>query len=152
MSLDAFAKERHDLHVDHATSRPLSDGYEKVGLAGELAFSQFTGMAPDLSVKPEGDGGVDTTIFLAFTVDVKTARKAYNLIHEIDKPFADIFVLAEYDDDSEKAMLVGWEYGSILRKAPSKDFGYGIENHFIHRSRLRPMNLLRKRLLRLKHD
>jgi hypothetical protein len=118
---------------------------------GEFSFGMLCGLMPDVSDKPAGDGGIDFTVPLLFTVDVKTARKAFNLIHEQGKPFADIFVLAEFDDSNQtfcKASAVGWEWGAVLAKAPVKDFGYGVENHYIPRERLRSMDTLVRRVWR----
>lgn len=137
---------REALHEDSPTSRPLSEGYENVGMAGEFAFGEFSGLYPDVELKKSGDSGVDFTIPLMFTVDVKTARRAYNLIHEAGKSFADIYVLAEFDDKSGSASLLGWEWGHVLAQAPTKDFGYGVINHYIPREKLRPMSQLEARL------
>ena len=120
-----LADQRHDLHENHASSRPLSDGYENVGLVGEVAFGMRTGLCPDFDLKPKGDGGFDFTIPLAFTVDVKTFRKPYNLIHESGKGFADIYVLAEFSDDQSTATLIGWEWGNRLRSAPTRHWRSG---------------------------
>ena len=143
-SLDEAAKQRHDLHVDHPTSRPLSEGYEEVGMAGEFEFGKFCGQMPDFERRPSGDKGIDFTLPVMYTVDVKTARKAGNLIHERGKRFADIYVLAEYDDTTKAATLVGWTWGITLRAAPTKDFGYGVINHYIARENLRPMSDLKR--------
>lgn len=140
------ATERHELHRDHPTSRPLSKDYEYVGLAGESAFAQATGLPPDLTLRAGGDKGQDFLLPLGFSVDVKTARKAGHLILEVGKPVADIYVLAEYSDETGKATLVGWTWGRLLAKAPSRDFGYGVINHYIPRAELRPMSELLKRM------
>ncbi len=150
--LSQAAINRHELHENHSSSRPLSDNYEGGGIDGEVAFSMFSGIACDLSERPGGDKGIDFVVPLLFTVDVKTARKAYHLIHETGKSFADIYVLAEYNGEGKPATLLGWEYGSKLSKAPTKDFGYGIINHYIHKSKLRPMTELKKRVARFTHD
>ena len=47
-------------------------------------------------------------------------------------------------DDVEEAALIGWEYGEALEKAPRKDFGYGIINHYIHKNKLRSMDDLKE--------
>jgi hypothetical protein len=143
------ALERAELHANHASNRPLSDGFEFVGLTGEFEFGRLVGLMPDLERRAGGDKGVDFVVTLRFTLDVKTARKAGNLIHEQGKPFADIYVLAEFMDSTNRANVVGWEWGSILAKAPVKDFGYGIRNHYIPRDRLRPMGELVARCTRL---
>jgi hypothetical protein len=114
-----YADSRAALHQGHASSRPLSEGYERVGLAGEFAFGRFCGQMPDLSERPGGDAGVDFVVPLLYTVDVKTAKKANNLIHEAFKPMAaDIYVLAEYVEGDE-AELVGWAWRSSLSSAPT---------------------------------
>ena len=140
--INLIAERRHEIHKNHASSRPLSKDYELVGLSGEVAFGELTGLEPDFSERPTGDEGIDSTLQNGKTVDVKTARKAFNLIHEIKKPFVDIYVLAEYSDSTQKATLVGWEYGKTLSKAPKKDFGYGIINHYISRNNLKDIESL----------
>ena len=134
-----FAKLRQQLHKDQDTSRPLSEDYEFVGLAGEIAFSELFDMPIDLRSLAGGDKGVDFTTRLG-TVDVKTARKAFNLIVEKGKVVADIYVLASYDGKTKAAELLGWEYGSVIKTWPIKDFGYGIFNHFMTASVLKPMS------------
>jgi hypothetical protein len=142
-----YADARAALHAGHASSRPLSDDHENVGLAGEFEFGRFCGQMPDLSERPAGDKGVDFVVPLLYTVDVKTARKASNLIHEASKPLAaDIYVLAEHIGDD--ARLLGWAWRSTLAAAPVKDFGHGIENRYIPREMLRPMEELGRRIWR----
>ena len=141
-----MVEDRNALHKNHATHRPLSDQNDRVGLSGEFLFGEFTGLWPDTKTRPGGDNGIDFTVLLRFTVDVKTARKPYHLIHENGKAFADIFVLAEYNDETGKARLLGWEWGKVLEKAPTKDFGYGVVNHYIPANKLRPMADLKARL------
>lgn len=140
------ADDRHQLHQGHASSRPLSDDYEYVGLAGEFEFGRLIGLMPDLERKPGGDKGIDFVVRMPFSVDVKTARKAGNLIHEQGKPFVDVYVLAEYDETTKRARLVGWEWGAKLRAAPVKDFGHGVVSHYIPRAQLKPMAELVRRI------
>jgi hypothetical protein len=135
-------------HNGDSSQRILSDKHDLVGMSGELAFGEFSGLWPDTSLKREGDSGVDFRIRLEFTVDVKTARKALNLIHEQGKPFADIYVLAQFNEDNNSSTLLGWELGRILKGAPTRDFGYGVINHYIPAEKLRPMNALYKKLRR----
>lgn len=132
---------RHESHKNHATNRPLSENYEYIGLLGEWKFGQFINCEPDLSRRLSGDKGVDFTVN-NITIDIKTARKAYNLIHEEGKSFCDIYVLAQYDNDKDDITLIGWEYGDILKKAPIRDFGYGVINHYLHSSNLKTMQEL----------
>ena len=142
------AQGRHEAHKDHASSRPLSEDYELIGLLGEVEFGKLTGQMVDLERRLDGDKGVDFVVPLNFTVDVKTARKAFHLIHEVGKGFADIYVLAQYDDGTKGVELIGWEWGAVLARAPEKDFGYGIRNHYIPADKLRPMSELVRRINR----
>jgi hypothetical protein len=137
---------RTEVHAGHSTQRILSEEHDKVGLSGEFAFGEFSGLWPDTRLLTSGDRGVDFTIAMLFTVDVKTYRKPGNLIHEQGKPFADIFVLAKYDEDTGKSSLLGWEWGTKLKSAPVKDFGYGVINHYIPANHLRSMDELKNRL------
>ena len=147
--------DRNALHAGQASQRILSPNHNAVGMAGEWAFGEFSGLWPDTTDKPSGDGGKDFILPLLFTVDIKTARKAIHLIHEEGKPFADIFILAEYDDLTDRATMIGWAWGGDLKKAPVDDgspsgkFKHGVCNHYIHRSRLRDMNKLSERIIRL---
>jgi hypothetical protein len=147
--LEIEAERRVALHANHVSNRPLSDDYEFVGLAGEAEFACVFKQPLDLNAKPSGDGNIDFIVPLAFSVDVKTARKAIHLIHEHGKPVADIYVLAEYSDDTRRAKLTGWEYGAKLAAAPIKDFGHGVLNHYIHRDSLRSIADLLRRVMHL---
>lgn len=156
MRADAFhslvrfeANERHETHKDHASSRPLSLDYKFIGLMGEVEFAKATGFMLDLERKPGGDSGFDFVVPLDFKIDVKTAEKAFNLIHEAGKPFrADIYVLAKYDPLAKTTTLIGWEFGTVLKAAPTKDFGHGIINHYIPASKLRSMESLFNKIRR----
>jgi len=144
---DHFDNEsRNALHNGQKSQRILSENHNAVGMAGEFAFGEFCGLWPDTTDRVGGDNGFDFIVPLKFTVDIKTARKAFHLIHEKGKNFADIYVLAEYDDESNTAQLIGWEFGKTLEKAPTKDFGYGVINHYIRQKELRPMSELKNRM------
>jgi len=148
MSYADLAPSRNDVHVGHDSQRILGENQDKVGIVGEFAFGEFCGLWPDTTLKPGGDNGIDFFVPLIFTVDVKTARKPFNLIHEQGKPFADIYVLAKYDDsDDGKAELLGWAWGATLQSAPVKDFGHGVINHYIPAGELKSMDALKRRLL-----
>ena len=145
--LRAVAEARHNLHEGKASSRPLSEDYELVGLAGEDALADFCGGEVDITPRPNGDGGTDCHIALFFTVDVKTARKAFNLLVEVGKVKADIYVLASYENGT--ARLLGWEWGRVVASIPPVDIGgFGIMSHAIPLSKLRPMSELKVRLTR----
>ena len=144
-----FAEERARLHAEHASSRPLSDGYELVGLKGEAEFQRVFNVPMDLNPRSGGDAGVDFVVPLRTTVDVKCARKAFNLIQEQGKVGgADIYVLAQYHDETQHAELLGWAWKAELLRAPVRDFGKGIVNHFIERQDLRSIASLHDRIMR----
>ena len=76
-------------------------------------------------------------------IDVKTARKAYNLLVEEDKVNADIYVLAMYRDYTDNVTLLGWAFKEEVLDAPKRDFGYGIINHYIPKDNLHPIESLK---------
>lgn len=137
------------LHAGQKSNRPLSEGYELVGLVGQIEFARVYHQPVDFERRPAGDGGIDFTVPLAFTVDVKCARTPNNLLVEEGKISADLYVLAEYLESEHRAKLLGWEYGLIVAKAPKKDFGYGVINHYIARGKLRDMDELGRRIMHL---
>lgn len=148
--VETLARERDAFHVDTKTNKQSLRGdgavADVIGLAGEMAFGRKVGTLPDLADRRGGDNGVDFVLPLCFTVDVKTARKAGNLIQPQGKVRADIYVLAQWDDDSKAVALLGWEWGAKLRAAPVRDFGYGVLNHYIPKTDLRPMDELVNRV------
>ncbi len=144
-----LGQQRHELHKDHPTHRPLSKGYDGVGIAGEIALSKFSGMAVDLSLRPGGDDGIDNHIYLRHSVNVHAARIPKNLIHEVGKKMAEIMILGDYDEATGVSELLGWEWGRVLVRAPSRDFEHGVINHYIERGKLRDMKELEERMLKL---
>ena len=148
--IESLAARRSALHSGRSeSSRPLSDDFEEVGLAGEIAFGEFSGICPDLSDKPEGDAGHDFRVPLLYTVDVKATKPGRNLVHRADRPMkADIYVLAEIDGDS--ATLVGWCSKKTLAAADVRVLQPGgPRNHFVPRENLRPMAELEERIWRV---
>ena len=144
-TLKKIANDREILHQHHESSRPLSKNYEYVGLKGEFQFAKEFGFEIDEELRPSGDKGIDFKSAIG-TIDVKTARKAYNLIVEENKVDSDIYVLAKYIDNTDTVKLLGWEIKEKVLEAPVRDFGYGIINHYIPKNNLKPMELLKKRL------
>tara|TARA_R100000781_G_C4059750_1_gene120592 strand:- start:424 stop:867 length:444 start_codon:yes stop_codon:yes gene_type:complete len=138
-----IAEQRSNTHIGHASQRILSDDYNLIGVCGEDAFAKEFNLEVDDSIKPSGDNGTDFVLNLGFSIDVKTAKLPYNLLLEVGKPVADIYVLADYNNGDTK--LIGWEWGLRLSQAPTKDFGYGVINHYIPAGNLRPMEELKRR-------
>ena len=144
-NIERIAKEREEVHRNHASSRPLSAGSELVGLAGEYQFAEEFGFKVDEELRPEGDGGRDFKSILG-SIDVKTARKAFNLIVEKGHVNSDVYVLAQYYDENKSAFLLGWAFKEEIINAPTKDFGYGVINHYIPKGKLRKMSSLKIKL------
>ena len=143
VDLHEIADQRTGSHIGHQSQRILGDNHDLVGVSGETIFAKYFGLKINDDIKPEGDDGIDFLLGLNFSVDVKTARKPYNLLLEVGKPVADIYVLADFNDGDP--YLLGWQWGIILSQAPSKDFGYGVINHYIPVEELRSMNELLNR-------
>jgi len=53
-------------------------------------------------------------------------------------------VLCRFKGFTVEPELIGWERRQTLQAAPSKDFGYGVINHFIPAQNLLPMCWLRE--------
>lgn len=147
---DVFAEIaalRTSSHDDRAaTNNAIVADCDDIGIRGELAFGEFSGLCPDLSFdRKGGDGGVDFVVPLLYTIDVKAAKGRRNLIYRTDKPLvADIYVLADVEDG--KATLAGWAWKSQLERAEVRDLGHGMNSRFIPREQLRPMSDLEARL------
>ena len=138
--IEREAAKRGRLHKKHKSRRALSDNYEFVGLCGEREFAIMFDLPMDLRLRPKGDGGIDFVLEDGRTVDVKTFRKAYNLLVEKSKASrcADILVLAQFHEGDDVELL-GWATKDEIHAAPVKDFGYGVESHYISCRALREM-------------
>ena len=143
VDLTENADQRSDSHIGHESQRILGENHDLVGVSGEAIFAKYFGLKMNDDIKPEGDEGIDFLLGLNFSVDVKTARKPFNLLLEVGKPVADIYVLADYNDGDP--YLFGWEWGKNLSQAPTRDFGYGVINHFIPAEELRSLDELLNR-------
>lgn len=138
--------KRQEGHIKHnnSTRRFFENPYEEdiIGVIGELAIEKKFGLKMDREVRPKGDGHYDFTITvngILITIDIKTARKPYNLLiknHEIDVA-ADVNILAGLKGNI--VTFLGWETKTVMKDRPKKDFGYGIINYYKHSTKLRPM-------------
>jgi hypothetical protein len=126
--LDRVARERHELHVNHPTHRPMAPDYERKGLAGEDALAVFFGTTVDKLKRPGGDNGKDLIAYLwgngrelRCKIDVKCAGKPKYLLVEKVKAHnpakrARVYVLSRYLPFSRTARLLGWAWlGEVLR-------------------------------------
>lgn len=142
--LQREANSRTKRHNKHTSQRKLTENHDFIGLTGEWAFGEFVGLMPDFKGRLSGDKGIDFMLpgdskVCPLSVDVKTSRRGDKLLHEKGKGFADIYVLAHYDESTKTAKLVGWEWGSKLRDVEPRDTGCGVINHEIPVYKLHPM-------------
>ena len=120
-----------------------------IGMAGELAFGKRYSLQVDKSIRPNGDGHVDFRVVMnngnTFTIDIKTAIKAYNLLikeREINK-CAIVLVLAQYDPANGEVCFLGWRTKGFMKTMPKKVFSFlGITSHFCPRDQLNSMEEL----------
>jgi len=132
---------------EHRRSNPkrtqYSAGHDIVGAAGEIAFAREFGYSVDNILRQGGD----TADFITPVgkVDIKTARKAYALIVKKGSRVSNVVILAQYHEKSRTATLIGWEWGSIVKKAPIRRMRPELpENHFIVATELRPIDELKQ--------
>ena len=150
INAETLGKARQAIHKGHSTPRFYDDKNTEdiIGAYGEIAFGELTGCPVDATLRPDGDYGKDFEVTLKFTVDVKTARKPFNLlvkVNEIEKP-VDIYVLGKFCEDTKRVTFLGWQWRSVMKKQPTKDFGYGIVNHYMSANELKPMDELLARM------
>lgn len=124
-----------------ASSRPLSDGYEELGVIGEIGLANKLHLSIDTTRRMSGDAGIDLW-FRGYSIDVKCHRNAYNLVVEQGKVKADIHVQSRFYPD--RIEHLGWAFQNEVLNAPVRDFGYGIPDHYIPACKLRPMDNLFK--------
>jgi hypothetical protein len=118
-----------------------------VGLWGEYAFEQRYGLPIDESKRPYGDGGKDFIVDCdgqPLTIDVKAANTPrYLFVQTKQMPrCADIVVLAKfhlhpYDENKDRAELIGWERRAVIAASTPEPFGpKRIVNYFVESERL----------------
>jgi hypothetical protein len=141
--LRAHAKRIEALHKGDPNSTHYSHAAEYVGLKGEEAFANWSGVDMDMMLRPRGDGGKDFVIS-GKRIGVRTARKpTYLIVEPKEVHKSDIWVLVRYEDASDRATCLGWRYGAELARRPTRDIGgYGRIVHFIARGDLYSMNSL----------
>ena len=137
--------ERRDaLHATHDGAVIKGMTNNVMGLIGERAFAERYGLDLDLSVTIRGDRGIDFRCPRA-TVDVKTSRRGDYLLVPVGRVHADVYVLAHLIGTDE-ARLLGWMDAATIKTLPTRDFGYGVRNHFVHARSLRSLVTLIDRL------
>lgn len=136
-------------------NRKWSEDYVRVWLAGEIALAEFTGVKPDFENKFYGDGGTDSFINLMLngvktkiTINVKTSKKPYNLVAEPKRNKADIYMLAHYFPETERARIMGWQWSKIIHQCPTQKLDErGVELHVMPFYKLRDLQILREKMV-----
>ena len=151
--VDEVVKRKNRRWEGKSTNRPLSKDYERVGFAGEWEFGKWARIMPNLTAG--GDGGFDFLVPIRLKVDVKTSKKGDELLVEVGKVRADIYVLAKYEEEmtwvtdkeqelQPKVTLLGWAWSAeVLAKSPVTTHR-GIVSHVVSVSELHPMVLMRQ--------
>jgi hypothetical protein len=158
-----FEEHRRELESQtYRSTRRWSEGHITVGLLGERAFARMVGVRHDLRSKPLGDGGSDQTLFFwgidgtieKVACDVKSARKAtWLLVNRLKVKPRTIYVLSQVNASLTDAEIIGWEWGSVVMKAPTKFWsGNDAEVHYILASELRKPNELTARCIQAERD
>lgn len=154
MDAEELGKLRQKAHPSGTKRYYKNENTEDIiGISGEIAFSKRYNLQPDLEIRPNGDNHIDFKVKFTgdkvqkiFTIDIKTAQKAYNLLikkWEINK-CADILVLAKYTEN-EPVEFLGWTTKKIMQKQPIKVFSsLGIENYYLPVEKLHDMKDLDK--------
>ena len=75
-----IANQRTTLHKGCPSQRILSKNHDLVGIAGEEEFGRQFDLELDKTERLHGDAGIDFILPVG-TVDVKTFRKPFNLLH-----------------------------------------------------------------------
>lgn len=149
--IERLGRARRNLHLEakNAGKAIHVDQFQAdiIGMYGEVKFAEEFGLQVDTTLRVNGDNGIDFKVQVGFKeiyIDVKTYVKAYNLlVRDIEvRHLADVYVLAQFYPDSKTVDLVGWEYGNVMKNCPMRDFGYGMINHYKHRSELKPISAL----------
>ena len=139
--------ERSRKHIGQASRRLwCGDEYSHdiIGCAGERAFAERYGVR---RVKVEGSGGDPGYDFFpedtgGFTVDIKTTPTKANLQVPVGEVTADIYVMGLYSKETDSVEVLGWYHGSLVKGLPSRDFGVGVQTHYIWHTKLKPMREL----------
>ena len=144
-------ERRYELHGGDASPDNFVRDCQYVGLVGQRKFAEVYNQPFDWKLRPNGDGGIDFVVPLAFSIDITASRKPKNLIQRVGKVKADIYVLAQYFDETDSAELLGWEYGAKLKAAPTQIFRPATyESHFIPRAEIRHMDELGARIMHMR--
>lgn len=150
------AARRDAAHAGQPVTNDFSDDRQLLGMQGETAFGEFSGLYPHTHDGPYGDGGIDFTVPLKFTVDVKTTTFAgsdaepMHLKHFVGHQMADIFVLAYHEQAQNSTRLMGWCWKSELKDGEKRQFPpHNRDNYCLPVRSLHPMRELRDRLIRI---
>lgn len=156
----ALGEARHRHHRGSRTNRPIIEGNDPIGVAGELIFARKFGLPEDPTKRIGADRGWDFVAEDGRTIDVKaTAYKGktgdtgdpsmrVGLFADKGQVVADVYVLVYVDDvDKAAGRILGWATKDEMLAAPLRStrkpgVDYALEGHWLHRSKLRGITSL----------
>lgn len=116
----------------------------QIGVAGEIAFAARFGLPLDTAMRPSGDAGVDFQTGLG-VIQVKTSKLGVDLLVQqrlVEKHgWARYYVLAQFDEVTKTARLLGWTTDTVVRMAVQIRIRLGV-SYRVLREHLAPMNHL----------
>ncbi len=128
--IDDIARQRSRMGRNSRYRTVYDSEYDRKGVCGEVALREFFGIfehPPGALLG--GDGGFDLRVDLRgrddrerlHTIDIKAAVRPTWLWVEPPKKghaFADVYVLARYNEKTRRATLIKWHWGEVVRTAP----------------------------------
>lgn len=127
--------KRSKSHQRHSNQRVLSKDYERIGFEGEWAFALALQIPINLEKIAYGNGGTDFVVN-GKKIDIKTCSEssANGITEEMwieVKKCRDnvLYVMSLFLSRREKAIILGWEYGHIVRQWPKIMSPWEINNY-----------------------
>lgn len=139
----AVALLRQEGKEHYASRNVMTDQHDELGVMGELAFAEFSGIPIDASQQKKGDNGVDFHISL--TVDVKCSSSPRTLYVSEGKVRASLYVLA-YKCSPTEINLLGWMWGYKVVQYKPQMTKYDVMAHSVPAGDLHSMSSLRQLL------
>jgi hypothetical protein len=151
--ISEITKIREELHGNQKSHQPTPTS-ERDGLAGEMQFSNKTGLPADFTKKKYGDDHFDFYKKDVGEIDVKTTSnpRYWDDIYVEPRKLKDdeIYVRGKYIEDDGSVEFLGWEYGKNIKKHGVLDRHFSkknpVETYKLPVSQARPMRELYDKL------
>ena len=122
--LEDIAAERETRRRDDRNYKQLTKNPHFCGLVGQEVYAQETGLIPDYTIRPNGDGGQD----FQDGIDVKTCtywKDPYLKENPSRAKWPVGFALVAVKLDERKGRVVGFATVKMVKAAERIDWGYG---------------------------